>query len=575
VVPLFRWTWTSINTDLGEAAYHGVAANTNEDILINHCQFYGAGGYKQLVSLPNDNFIVVGETYYCVSSNGDEDWVCEDFIFLELEANIIQKQNIVYITNFYRSLISYNNGVDFEFRDHPEADLGFQPYDCFDTNKVIYGDNEKLFLYDFSSEVNTDLNRPVEHQYFLDIATTWQGPTVYLLEYADSTKTKLSLATSQDEGRSFSSQELDLTITGNEIEIVTDHNENIFIYTTKEIFISQDNGLTWIDISPILLAVTDITDLIVSFDNYVYLSTINASGILKSICKVDVPVEIGCFTTTLVDLDGDGYFSNVDCDDNNPDVNPGQTELDCDGLDNDCDGITDPNNNVGILCPAPLTLECRDQDIEIQIGAWLDSAMAVTTPGETATVSSDFTNGILLTGECSSTYDITFTALSSCNNSISCVTSLSLIDTSPPVHNNISTDVILICDNMGNVNSIRDYIDNTIKFHFEDACTRTVMISDNYNGAPFSSCNDMKTITVTASDPCGNVTDLTYTFSLSGTFTDNDGDGYTSDADCDDNNPNINPGAVEIDCDGIDNNCDGNIDGLLVLITNTVTVSSI
>ena len=45
---------------------------------------------------------------------------------------------------------------------------------------------------------------------------------------------------------------------------------------------------------------------------------------------------------TFIDNDGDGYPNDVDCDDSNPFVYPGAPEL-CDGFDNDCDSIVDDN----------------------------------------------------------------------------------------------------------------------------------------------------------------------------------------------------------------------------------------
>ncbi|HND30697.1 MAG TPA: putative metal-binding motif-containing protein, partial [Myxococcota bacterium] len=42
-------------------------------------------------------------------------------------------------------------------------------------------------------------------------------------------------------------------------------------------------------------------------------------------------------------------------------------------------------------------------------------------------------------------------------------------------------------------------------------------------------------------------------------YTDADGDGYAACEDCDDGNPAVQPGAVEV-CDGIDNDCSGDVD---------------
>jgi hypothetical protein len=48
---------------------------------------------------------------------------------------------------------------------------------------------------------------------------------------------------------------------------------------------------------------------------------------------------------TLADDDGDGFTADVDCDDTDPDVNPGATERCDEGeVDEDCDGLVNADD---------------------------------------------------------------------------------------------------------------------------------------------------------------------------------------------------------------------------------------
>jgi hypothetical protein len=51
------------------------------------------------------------------------------------------------------------------------------------------------------------------------------------------------------------------------------------------------------------------------------------------------------------DIDGDGFFRNEECDDNDPASHPGGIEV-CDGKDNDCDGKYDEEaTNATLVYP--------------------------------------------------------------------------------------------------------------------------------------------------------------------------------------------------------------------------------
>ena len=63
-----------------------------------------------------------------------------------------------------------------------------------------------------------------------------------------------------------------------------------------------------------------------------------------------------------VDADGDGYCESTDCDEGNPDINPGQTEI-CNEIDDNCNGglnedeLEDADNDGSVQC-----LDCDDFD---------------------------------------------------------------------------------------------------------------------------------------------------------------------------------------------------------------------
>ena len=72
------------------------------------------------------------------------------------------------------------------------------------------------------------------------------------------------------------------------------------------------------------------------------------------------PSPVQSPTPICVDQDHDGYYAGSqctgvrDCNDANPQIHPGATEV-CDKLDNDCNGVIDDKSpgHAGSACPSP------------------------------------------------------------------------------------------------------------------------------------------------------------------------------------------------------------------------------
>jgi hypothetical protein len=271
----------------------------------------------------------------------------------------------------------------------------------------------------------------------------------------------------------------------------------------------------------------------------------------------------------LPDGDGDGYTSNVDCNDNDASINPGATEI-CDGVDNNCDGQVDEYINLPpvaeaggpytIMLGTSLTLDgSGSHDPNSPCGSIVSYSWTLPTGGVSGvnpTLTWSQVQTLICNGGCGigRTY------------AVSLLVTDTLGSTSPE-----DSAIVIISgidkDRDGYYVEINDCNDYDATIH----PGATELVDDGID----QNCN--------GEELC---------------FKDADGDGFRPDSfstvvsidldcsdefeavstdpttDCNDNDAAIHPGAADVICDDIDNNCNGEVDEDYMVTSTTCGVGA-
>ena len=168
-------------------------------------------------------------------------------------------------------------------------------------------------------------------------------------------------------------------------------------------------------------------------------------------------------------------------------------------------------------CPPVTVVECDGSGNTTQLTDWLASFAATDNCGS-VTLANDF---VALSDECGATGasgTVTFTATDDCGNETSCVSSFTIVDTTPPAITTPAASLTVECDGLGNTVDLNAWLAGNGGAVASDVCGGVTWSNDFSNLSDDCCETGSATVTFTATDDCNLTSTTTATFTIADTI---------------------------------------------------------